>query len=197
VEDIMPKEIFPSSFACDCGHQSDFSEGTVQAMKRISQKKRVSLGDAAPEEHTIVFYRGKMVEILCPKQPQDRDPKQSDTKSSPAKRSRTKSGIPDDVKTHVEAAVQQFNTTAIRDPHCRYVPRYRGKFLYVDRQDYRGRLQPICRLEYTGNMPEWSFAIYKYSDERYDAEEWFFPGAEHVDGTLEGAMQAGLEAYPS
>jgi hypothetical protein len=71
-----------------------------------------------------------------------------------------------------------------------------GKFLYLDRKDY-GRLQPICRLEYTGNMQEWSFAIYKYSDERYDEEEWFFPGAEHVDGTLEGAMKAGLEAYPS
>ncbi len=25
----MPRELFPSSFVCDCGHQSDFSEGTV------------------------------------------------------------------------------------------------------------------------------------------------------------------------
>ena len=25
----MPKEIFPSSFECDCGHESDFSERTV------------------------------------------------------------------------------------------------------------------------------------------------------------------------
>ena len=77
-----------------------------------------------------------------------------------------------------------------------YVPRYRGKFLYLDRQDY-GRQHPICRLEYTGKMEEWSFAIYKYSDERYDEEEWFFPGAGHVDGTIEGAMKAGLEAYPA
>jgi hypothetical protein len=44
-------------------------------------------------------------------------------------------------------------------------------------------------------MEDWSFAIYKYSDERYDEEEWFFPGSEHVDGTIEGAMKAGLEAY--
>jgi putative transposase len=42
----------------------------------------------------------------------------------------------------------------------------------------------------------WEFAIYKYSDERYDADEWLFPGAGYVDGTLEGAMRAGLEAYP-
>ena len=31
----------------------------------------------------------------------------------------------------------------------------------------------------------------------YDAEEWFFPGEEHIDGTIEGAMKAGLEAYPA
>jgi len=38
--------------------------------------------------------------------------------------------------------------------------------------------------------------IFKYSDERYDPEEWLFPGGGHVDGTVEGAMRAGLEAYP-
>ena len=37
----MPKEIFPSSFECDCGHQSDFSERTVRDMKAMSQKKKV------------------------------------------------------------------------------------------------------------------------------------------------------------
>jgi hypothetical protein len=182
----MPKEISPSSFECDCGHQSDFFENTVREMKAMSQKKKVYLGDAAPEEHTIVFYRGKMVEMLCPKQPQSRN----------TRRRPTKQGIPDEVKTHVTAIVQRFNAAEIRNPHCVYVPRYRGKFLYLDRAD-SGRLHPICRLEYTGNMQEWSFAIYKYSDERYDEDEWFFPGAEHVDGTIEGAMKAGLEAYPS
>jgi hypothetical protein len=45
-------------------------------------------------------------------------------------------------------------------------------------------------------MQHWEFAIYKYSDERYDPEEWMFPGAEEVDGTIEGAMRAGLKAYP-
>jgi hypothetical protein len=187
----MPKEIFPSSFECDCGHQSDFSENTVREIKAMSQKKKVYLADSAPEEHTIVFYRGKMVQIQCPKQPQSRDTKQS----APKKRATTR-GIPDAVKTDVEAIVQHFNTTVIRNRHCVYVPRYKGKYLYLDRRDY-GRLSPICRLEYTGTMQKWSFAIYKYSDEHYDEEEWFFPGAEHVNGTIEGAMQAGLEAYPS
>jgi hypothetical protein len=192
----MLKEIFPSSFECDCGHQSDFFENTIREMKAMSQKKKVYLADSAPEEHTIVFHRGKLVEIQCPKQPQSPDTKRSPRKSTSNTKRSTTRGIPDEVKTDVEAIVQHFNTTVIRNRHCVYVPRYKGKFLYLDRRDY-GRLSPICRLEYTGNMQKWSFAIYKYSDERYDAEEWFFPGEEHVDGTIEGAMKAGLEAYPA
>ncbi len=192
----MPKEIFPSSFECDCGHQSDFFENTVRDMKAMSQKKKVYLADSAPEEHTIVFYRGKMVEIQCPKHPSSRETKNSSPKSRPSTKRATPRGIPDEVKTNVAAIVQHFNTTVIRNPHCVYVPRYKGKFLYLDRQDY-GRLHPICRLEYTGKMEDWSFAIYKYSDEQYDEGEWFFPGSEHVDGTLEGAMKAGLDAYPA
>ena len=89
----------------------------------------------------------------------------------------------------------RFHASEIRNPNCCYVPRYRGRFLYLDREDY-GHRHPICRLEYTGNMKDWSFAIYKYSDERYDDDEWFFPGSGHVNGTIEGAMKAGLEAYP-
>jgi hypothetical protein len=63
----MPKEIFPSSYECDCGHQSHFFENTVKAMKVMSQKKTVRLADAALEEHIIVFDQGRMVEIICPK----------------------------------------------------------------------------------------------------------------------------------
>src|SRR2546425_3874766 len=180
----MPKEIFPSSFECDCGHQSDFSENTVRDMKAMSQKKKVYLADSAPEEHTIVFYRGKMVEIQCPKQAQSSETKQSAPKSTSSTRRSTPRGIPDEVKRDVAVIVEHFNTTVIRNPHCVYVPRYKGKFLYLDRQDYGG-LSPICRLEYTGHMQKWSFAIYKYSDEQYDAEEWFFPGGATGDGTVD------------
>jgi hypothetical protein len=192
----MPKEIFPSSFECDCGHQSDFFENTVREMKAMSQRKKVYLVDSAPEEHTIVFYRGKLVEIQCPKQSQSHETKPSPRKSTASTKRATTRGIPDEVKTDVAARVAHFNIAVIRNPHCVYVPRYRGKFLYLDREDY-GRLHPICRLEYTGEMEDWSFAIYKYSDERYDDDEWFFPGAGHVDGTIEGAMKAGLEGYPA
>ena len=32
----------------------------------MSLKKKVYLGDAAPQEHTIVFYKEEMVDIICP-----------------------------------------------------------------------------------------------------------------------------------
>ena len=64
----MSKEIFPSSFECDCEYQSDFFESTVREMKAMSHKKKVRLGDAAPEEHMVVFHKGEMVELLCLKQ---------------------------------------------------------------------------------------------------------------------------------
>ena len=74
-------------------------------------------------------------------------------------------------------------------------PGSRGKFLYLDRSDY-GRIGPVCRLTYTGDMDDWEFAIFKWSSETYDPDEWMFPGSGEVDGTVKGAMKAGLEAYP-
>ena len=41
----MPKEIFPSSYECDCGHQSHFFENTIREMKAMSRKKKVRLLD--------------------------------------------------------------------------------------------------------------------------------------------------------
>jgi hypothetical protein len=35
----MPKEIFPSSYECDCGHQSHFFENTIREAKAMSHKK--------------------------------------------------------------------------------------------------------------------------------------------------------------
>ncbi len=103
--------------------------------------------------------------------------------------------IPQEVKKQVDKRVAEFNQTVISNPNIYYITRYRGRFLYLERFNY-GRSGPICRLEYTGGIDNWDFAIFKYSNERYDPEEWFFAGAGHVDGTVEGAMKAGLEAYP-
>ena len=65
----MPKEIFPSSYECDCGHQSHFFENTIREIKTMSRKKKVRLGDSEPDEHIIVFYKGEMVDIICPNRP--------------------------------------------------------------------------------------------------------------------------------
>ena len=137
----MPKEIFPSSFECDCGHQSHFSERTVRAMKAMSQKKKVYLGDAAPEEHTMVFYRGKMVEIQCPKQPQSQDTKQSAPKSKSSTRRATARRSPNDVKTNVAAIVQHFNTTVIRNPIA-CISRVTGESSSI----WIGRIMDVSRL---------------------------------------------------
>ncbi len=104
-------------------------------------------------------------------------------------------GIPDDVKEKVTNIVQHFNHKNSRRGDCFYTARFQGQFLHLDRSDY-GNVGPICRLKYTGKMDNWDFAIFKWSSERYDPDEWMFPGSELVDGTVEGAMKAGLEAYP-
>jgi predicted nucleotidyltransferase len=62
----MAIELYPSSFRCDCGHESDFSENTVKEMKKMSKKTRVRLsGD--DNKHTIIFYKGEAKEVICPK----------------------------------------------------------------------------------------------------------------------------------
>ena len=77
-----------------------------------------------------------------------------------------------------------------------YRARFRGSFLYLDRGDFRGQPSAMCRLKWMGDMESWEFAIYKYSSESYDPDEWFFPGAGEADGTVMGAIRATLEAYP-
>ena len=51
-------------------------------------------------------------------------------------------------------------------------------------------------MEYFKEINEWEFAIFKWSSESYDPDEIFFPGIELVDGTIEGALKAGMAAYP-
>ena len=45
-------------------------------------------------------------------------------------------------------------------------------------------------------LPEPFRAIFKYSSETYDPHEWMFPGSEHLDGTINGALKASTAAYP-
>lgn len=105
-----------------------------------------------------------------------------------------KSAIPVQVREEALRAVEQFNLEELAGTGSRYLTRFKGKYLYLDRDD-AGDIGPVCRLEYAGPKRGWYFAIYKYSDGQYDAEEWLFPGSEFVDGTVQGALKAGMEAY--
>ena len=55
----MPREIFPSSYVCDCGLQPYFFETTIREAKEMSQHKTVHLGDD-DEKHIVVFKKGRM-----------------------------------------------------------------------------------------------------------------------------------------
>ena len=103
-------------------------------------------------------------------------------------------GIPANVREDVVRIIEQFNRKLPAHYNCIYSARFRGCFLYLDRDD-DGVVGPICRLQYNGDMKNWSFAIYKFSSDRYDPNETWFPGYHLVDGTVEGAMKAGMEAY--
>jgi hypothetical protein len=117
-----------------------------------------------------------------------------------------KPSIPVDIQEEVQKLIDEFNRVELKDSTSLleaffrkkikrgYSARFKGKYLYLDRTD-RYQPLPICRLTWQGRMDNWDFAIYKYSSERYDAEEWFFPGEEFVDGTVTGAMRAGMVAY--
>jgi hypothetical protein len=113
-------------------------------------------------------------------------------------RTRTKAtavAIPVEMRDEVLRAVESFNRHEIEEGQCYYEARFSGTYCYLSRVDY-GRGAPICRLQYKGREGGWEFAIFKWSTEQYDPDEWMFPGSHLVDGTVEGAMRAGLEAYP-
>lgn len=102
--------------------------------------------------------------------------------------------IPAFVRQLVEQAVEDFNREEMSGSGKVYHVRFKGRYVYVDRDDGIGPA-PVFRLEYTGDLSDWEFAIYKYSADDYDEEENFFPGAEKLDGTIEGALRAGMKAY--
>ncbi len=102
--------------------------------------------------------------------------------------------IPHEVKEETLRAIDRFNEKKLAGTGYSFVARFQKKYLYLDRNEF-GQVLPICRLQYRGAGKPWDFAIYKYSSERYDPEETWFPGFELFDGTVEGAMKAGMRAY--
>ncbi len=83
----MPKEIFPSSYECDCGHQVHFCENTVREMKRISFRGRPRIGEG-DDRHAVIFHNGRMVGMYCPKRDADiaASPAEPEDRESPGPR---------------------------------------------------------------------------------------------------------------
>lgn len=65
----MAKHLYPSSFECDCGHRSHFSERVVREMREKSQKSRKPQGllDSDVDEHEIEFRDGRATAVVCPR----------------------------------------------------------------------------------------------------------------------------------
>ena len=102
--------------------------------------------------------------------------------------------ITNEIKQEVQEITDAFN----KKNKSTFMVRYRKNFLYIDKVDkrwFRETITHVGRLEFDGDMEGWDFAVYKYSSERYDPEEFFFPGNSELDGTIEGALRASLELY--
>lgn len=104
-----------------------------------------------------------------------------------------KSIVSSDVQQEIIKQVDIFNKKYM-NADCVYTFNIKGKFIYL-MYSQDNSVENVCRLTYGGDVNNMDFAIYKYSTEKYDPSE-FFPGIEYVDGTVTGAMKAGLKAYP-
>jgi hypothetical protein len=65
----MARKLIPSSFECDCGHESHFFERTICEMKQDSRNRRkaIQILDSEADEHAIEFKDGEAVAVICPK----------------------------------------------------------------------------------------------------------------------------------
>jgi len=107
-----------------------------------------------------------------------------------------KTKIPIEYQEKANSIITDFNRkTYKKNSGIEFYAVYKGDFLYLNRKEGKNE-GPIARLKYTGKFAGWQFAIFKWSSERYDPDEMFFPGANYLNGTIEGALKAGHHAYP-
>jgi hypothetical protein len=106
--------------------------------------------------------------------------------------------VPEDVQEAVMQRVQVFN----KAHKSGFQVAFKGKFCYLSKihKTYWGLGKAVetklGRLTWTDDIDSWEFAVFRYSRELYDPNEFMFPGREDLDGTIEGAMQAGFKLYP-
>ncbi len=70
----------------------------------------------------------------------------------------------------------------------------KGRFVYIFVLDDDVETK-LGRLEYHGRPDNWSFAMFKYSSERYHPDELMYPGFFELDGTVEGGLKASVQLY--
>lgn len=103
--------------------------------------------------------------------------------------------VPINVQAQIQEKIDAICEKEFPDCPFKHIADIRGKFIYIKRLFADGRINSVCRLTYDDDLENMEFAIFKYSNERYSSDE-FFPGMECVDGTVEGAVRAGMHAYP-
>ena len=107
-----------------------------------------------------------------------------------------KTKIPKEIQDKVNTIITDFNAKVYKKKlGVEFYGLFKGDFLYLNRKEGE-RDGPIARLKFNGKIDNWNFAIFKWSNERYDSDEFFFPGSKHLNGSIEGALKAGHEAYP-
>jgi hypothetical protein len=105
------------------------------------------------------------------------------------------SDVPVEIQNELNDRVKKFNEEKLSKSYCKYDIVIKGKFIYLNHQYQGNTTSKVARLTYNGDINKMYFAIYKYSSEMYDPNEFFYPGSEFINGTIEGAMKAGLKAY--
>lgn len=103
--------------------------------------------------------------------------------------------IPINIQCDLQIKADIFQKNHLPKVSWRFIADARGKFIYLRRLMNDMSCQNLGRLTYSGNIENMPFAIFKYRTEKYDSKA-DFSGAHHLDGTLEGALKAILEAYP-
>jgi hypothetical protein len=104
--------------------------------------------------------------------------------------------VPIAVQSELGDRANAFSKKELSRRAYRYCPDARGKFIYLLRLKSDGSFQRLGRLTYNGDTENMEFAIFKFSSGKYDPKECWFPGAQHLNGTIEGALRALTEAYP-
>lgn len=105
--------------------------------------------------------------------------------------------IPKEIQREILKFVDEFNEEELDliNDFYKYIAEFKGNYIYLNIKNNES-ISEAGRLTYSGDIQKMNFAIYKYSSERYDAYEEFFPGVQYLDGTVKGALYACNTAYP-